>query len=106
MLELPHEAVEAAGMRRGQAQVLVQIEGGHPRQIEPLLAMEADQLAVHPERGAPGGQSEGDRRLIADAVGHDAGRFAIERGGVGNQHDQHREEGESAREGRRAAQGR
>src|SRR5712664_2090123 len=86
---LPHEAVEAPRMRRSQTEVLVQVEGGHPREIEAFLAVEADQLAIHPERRAPRREPQGDRRLLADAVGHDARGLPVEGRGVRGEDYEH-----------------
>src|SRR5690606_38790626 len=55
---LPHvaaEAVDAPGVHRV---VLVEVEGHHVAEVEPLLAMAPDQLAVDPDGGAAGRETE------------------------------------------------
>ena len=55
---LLHEVAVALRMRAAQADVLVEVERHDAREVEPLLAVHADQLGIHAQRRAAGGQPQ------------------------------------------------
>ena len=59
---LAHPAVIAVRIVRRQTEVLIEVEGNHPREIETVLPVHSDQLAVHSNWSRAGGESQ-DRRL-------------------------------------------
>ena len=73
---LPHEPVVAVEALRGHRVVLVQVEGDHLGEIEALVAMEADQLAVDPHRSRSGGQTQDGRAALGAAGADDLGHAA------------------------------
>jgi len=56
---------------RREADILIEIEGGRPAEIELLLAMAADEFRVEPQRSATSGQTEHAGWFRADLGGHD-----------------------------------
>ena len=55
---LPHEPVVGVQAPRVHGVVLVEVERRDPREAEPVMPMQADQLAVDADRGGAGGQPE------------------------------------------------
>jgi len=88
---LPHEAPVALERLRVHGEVLVQVEGGHAPEAEPLLTMQANQLFVDRDGGGAGGQAQDGPPVlhpagpdeIGDLPGHISGRIAgiLEDGG-------------------------
>jgi len=70
---LVHPAVIALQPVGGQSVVFVEIEGHHPRQIEPFIAVHTDQFAVDAHRGRSGSQPQdgllAKRIPLADRIG-------------------------------------
>ena len=75
MLEkrLVHELVIALRMIRWQPYVLVEIERGHPAEIEFFLAVHANEFAVQHQRRTAGGEAQHGIRLALDLFGHQSG---------------------------------
>ncbi len=73
---LPHEAVIAVQAVAGHRVVLVEIEGDDPGEVEALFAMQANQLAVDPDRCGAGGQSQHRELPCAVSIANDLGHAA------------------------------
>ena len=86
---LLHEVAVALRMRRPQAHVFVEVERRDLREIEPLLPVQADQLAVQGQRRAAGRQAQHAIGLSADQVRDEPRRPPAGGFGVGlNDHAQ------------------
>src|SRR4051794_39782382 len=86
-----HRAV-ALRVVRGQAHVLVEKEGAHAREGQPLLTVSADQLLVGQHRRGSRGQAQGrpvSRRPTGDGRGDDVGDHPPAVGGAGEDDDLH-----------------
>jgi hypothetical protein len=60
-------------VRRRQADVFVEVEGGDAAEIEALLAVHADQLLIEAQRGAAGGEAEHGVGFFPNDAGDDLG---------------------------------
>ncbi|OPZ89433.1 MAG: hypothetical protein BWY73_01509 [candidate division TA06 bacterium ADurb.Bin417] len=87
---LPHEVVVTLGVFGRQAEVLVEVEGRHPRKIQALFPVQADEFLVKAERGAAGGQAEDQVRFFLQAGLDDPGRLAAHFRHAGFDDDLHR----------------
>jgi hypothetical protein len=82
---LPHEPVIAMDAVRFHRVVLVEVEGHDVGEVEAILAMHLDQLAIDPDWCAPRGESEHSvsafppplPHYLGDALGDRAGDLAV-----------------------------
>ncbi len=70
---LPHEPSIGLIMRRGQADIFVEVESRDLTEIEPLVAMHADQFLIELQRGASGGEAEHGVRFFSDYASDNLG---------------------------------
>ena len=84
-----HEVAEALGMRGGQAEVFVEIEGSDVREIERAGLMQADEMLVEANHGVAGGEAESERRFFLDGAGDKLRGLLVHFFVVALQDDQH-----------------
>jgi hypothetical protein len=61
---LLHEVVIGGRMGRIEANVLIQVKGSNPAEVETVQAMQPSEILIHPARSAPGRQSKYGVRLF------------------------------------------
>jgi hypothetical protein len=66
-------AVEGRRMRRIQADIFIEIEGGNPAKIQSVLSVHLDQELIEQERCFSRGKSQDRVRLASDMPGDDPG---------------------------------
>ena len=69
----PHEIPVGLVVRAGETDVFVEVERGDAAEIEPLVAVEANEFLVEAERRAAGGEAEDGVGFFADDAGDDFG---------------------------------
>src|SRR5438128_12071727 len=91
MLEqmLLHKLAIALRMRRSQADILIEIEGRHPRKIEPFFAMASDELAIQAQRRAAGREAQHALGLLFHQTRDKVGRAPCDRLGIGKNNHTH-----------------
>jgi hypothetical protein len=80
------------GVRRGEADVFIEVERGNLAIIEALQPMDADEFAVKRQRCGTRGKPENGVGLGADQLFHDAGAEFRSGEGAGLDDDFHRDD--------------